>query len=369
MKKHILLIASLVIIGQCIYAQLTTTPNGANKKATVQELVGLTNVTIDYTRPGVKGREGKIWGTLVPYGFTYLGFGPSKEAPWRAGANENTTITFSRDVKINGHNLPAGKYGFFIAVGKEESIIIFSKNSSSWGSFFYNEKEDALRINVKQQVNDHLVEWLKYEFINETPNTATIALLWEKLLFPFTVEAEINNTQLAIFREELRSSKGFTSTAWVQAADWCATNNTNLEEAASWAENAINGQFIGEKNFTTLSTKARIENMLGKTQEADSLMRVAIAMGNMNEVHAYARELLATKKTKEAAAIFRSNYKKFPNQFTTNSGMARALSSEGDFKQALKYANAALAQAPDPGNKLNTEQMIGKLKDSKDINL
>ncbi len=368
MKYYFLSIAILFFCVQLADAQLTTTPNGGNKRAVVQEQIGLTTVTIDYSRPGVKGREGKIWGTLVPFGFNYLGFGSSKAAPWRAGANENTTITFSRNVKVDGKDLPAGKYGFFIAVGKESSILIFSKNSSSWGSFFYNEKEDALRLTVKQQVNDQPVEWLKFEFLNQTANTATVALLWEKWQFSFKVEAEVTNTQLEIFRDELRSPKGFTAAAYMQAANWCVLNNTNLEEAAQWAEFAINGKYIGEKTFNTLATKAKIVNMLGKNAEADALMKEAIVVGDAFQINNYASELLALKKVKEAAVIFKTNYKKFPNQYTTNMGMARAFSSEGDFKQALKYANAAMMQASDADSKEVTGQIIEKLKSGKDIN-
>ena len=368
MKKYFLLIAVLIIGGQFAVAQLTTTPNGGNKKAIVQEQIGLTTVTIDYSRPGVKGREGKIWGALVPFGFTDLGFGSSKAAPWRAGANENTTITFSGNVKLNGKELAAGKYGFFIAVGKEESILIFSKNNSSWGSFFYNENEDALRLTVKQKVNDRSAELLSFEFLNQTANAATVALIWEKWQFAFTVEAEILKTQVGIFRDELRSPKGFTSSAYMQAANWCATNNTNLEEAAQWAEFAINGKYIGEKNFNTLATKARIVNMLGKKAEGDLLIKEALTIGDVNQVDAYASQLLATKNGKEAAAIFKSNFKKFPNQFVTSSGMAKALSSEGDFKQALKYANAAFTQAQDAESKLYATQIVEKLKAGKDIN-
>src|ERR1700748_1327135 len=95
-------------------AQLTTLPSGGNKKASVSERIGITDVVIHYDRPGVKGREGQIWGKLIPAGYNDLGFGTSKAAPWRAGANENTTIEFSNDVKIEGQDLPAGKYGFFI---------------------------------------------------------------------------------------------------------------------------------------------------------------------------------------------------------------------------------------------------------------
>lgn len=368
MKKTLLVIAAFFLLQPFVHAQLTTTPNGGNKKATVAERIGLTDVTIHYDRPGVKGREGKIWGILVPYGFADLGFGTSKAAPWRAGANENTTIEFSTDVKVEGKNLTAGKYGFFIAVGKEESILIFSKNSTSWGSFFYDDKEDALRVTIKQKTMDHSVEWLRYEFMNETASSATIALLWEKWMFPFTVETDLNKNQLAIFRNELKSDKGFEWKPWAQAAEWCADNNTNLEEGLQWADYAISGQYIGEKNFRTLSIKAKLLNMTGKAAEADALMKEAIPLGSMLDIHGYARQLQAAKKMAEAASIFKANYKKFPNQFTTNMGMVRALSSEGNFKEALKYANAALPQAPDPGNKMNVESMIEKLKAGKDAN-
>ena len=367
MKKILLAPVSLFLLVQISIAQLTTVPDGGNKKATVGERIGLTDVTIHYDRPGVKGREGKIWGTLVPFGFTDLGFGTSKAAPWRAGANENTTIEFSTDVTVEGKKLPAGKYGFFIAIGKDESTLIFSKNNASWGSFFYDPKDDALRVNVKQQQLNKPVERLKYEFLSETDNGATIALEWEKWQFPFTVETDVDKYQLESFRKELTSDRGFDYKAWAQAADWAADHN-KLEEGLQWADYAVNGKFIGEKNFRTLSTKAKILSKMGKTDEADAMMKEALPFGTMNEIYAYARQLLAAKKFKEAADAFKTNYKKFPNVFTTNMGMVRAMSSEGNFKEALKYAQAALPQAPDQVNKTNVESMIEKLKAGKDVN-
>jgi len=127
MKKMFLpaLLASVLFSN----AQLTVLPNGGNKKASVTERIGLTDVTIHYDRPHVNGREGKIWGQLVPVGFVDQGFGSSKAAPWRAGSNENTIIEFSGPVKIEGQDLPAGKYGFFIAYDPGEPTLIFSKNS------------------------------------------------------------------------------------------------------------------------------------------------------------------------------------------------------------------------------------------------
>ncbi len=228
MKKLLFFIAAAITIN--CFGQLTTPPDGGNKKAWVGERIGITDVTIHYDRPVVKGREGQIYGKLVPYGFNDLGFGTSKAAPWRAGANENTTIEFSTDVKIEGKPLPAGKYGFFIATGPDEETLIFSKNNSSWGSFFYDEKEDALRVKIKPITSNESNEWLKYEFTNQTPNSATINLVWEKLRIPFKVEVDLQKEQLESFRRELRSDKGFTSNAWVQAAQYTLANNTNLEE-------------------------------------------------------------------------------------------------------------------------------------------
>jgi len=369
MKQSLLAVITFLLLQPCLYAQLTTPPNGGNKKATVAERIALTDVTIHYDRPGVKGREGKIWGTLVPYGFTDQGFGTSKAAPWRAGANENTTIEFSTDVKVEGKDLPAGKYGFFIAVGKEESILIFSKNSTSWGSFFYDDKEDVLRVTIKQKTNEQPVEWLKFEFLNETKNSATIALAWEKWMFPFTVETDLNKQQAIIFSNELKNATGFDWKPWAQAAEWSADNNYDLQQGLQWADYAISGQYVGEKNFRTLSDKARLLSMTGKTAEADALMKEAIPYGDMNDIRLYALQLMKAKKTKEAAELFRANYKKYPNKFTTNMGMARAFSSESNFKEALKYANAALSQATDPASKTLAENMIVQLKAGKDVNL
>src|SRR5688572_3319052 len=230
MKKIMMTLAVLLLVQQWSVAQLTTVASGGNKKAWVGERIGLTDITIHYNRPAVKGREGKIWGALVPYGFTDMEYGTSKSAPWRAGANENTTIEFSDDVLVEGKKLAAGKYGFFIATGQNESTLIFSKNNSAWGSYFYDEAADALRVTVKQQPLDRSVEMLQFVFLNQTENSATIALQWEKLMFPFKVEADVKGAQLAMFRQELASAKGFEWQAWAQAANWTAEQNTNLEE-------------------------------------------------------------------------------------------------------------------------------------------
>lgn len=347
---------------------LTVAPSGGNKKAAVSERIGLTDVVVTYDRPGVKGREGKVWGELVPVGFTDPGFGNSKSAPWRAGANENTTFKFTNDVKIQGQPLPAGKYGFFIAYSPEECTLIFSKNSTSWGHYFYNAAEDALRVKVKPQALDKSVEWLKYEFMNETENSATVALQWEKLSIPFTIEVDYVKDQLESFRRELRTENGFIWQSWDQAAAWCLQRSVNLEEALLWADTASSAIFGGDKAFIAWSTKAQIQEKLGRNEEAAATMKMAMAFASMNEIHQYGRRLLQQKKTKEALEIFKTNYSKNPNQFTTLMGLVRGYSAVADYKNALKYANLALPLAPNEQNKTSVTAMIVKLKEGKDVN-
>ncbi len=346
---------------------LTVLPSGGNKKAAVSERIGITDVTIHYDRPGVKGREGKIWSQLVPVGFTDPGFGSSKSAPWRAGSNENTTIEFSTAVKIEGQSLYAGKYGFFIAYNPDECTLIFSKNSSSWGHYYYTEKEDALRVKVKPQPLDKMVEWLKYEFSNQTENSAVVSLQWEKLSIPFKIEVDYINTQIESFRKELRTEKGFIWQSWDQAAQWCVQHNVNLEEALLWTDSSTNN-FGGEKSFTSWNTRAQVLQKLGRNSEADAVMKRALPMGSVNEIHQYGRQLLGQKKHKEAFAIFKMNYDTNPDQYTTLMGLTRGYSGLGDFKNALKYANMAINKAPDEANKKYVQGLADKLKEGKDIN-
>ncbi|MEP6677137.1 MAG: DUF2911 domain-containing protein [Ferruginibacter sp.] len=370
MKFKILFILFAALYGSSVFSQgLITPPDGGNKKATTAERIGITDVTIHYDRPAVKGRDGKIWGGLVHKGFMDLGFGTSKAAPWRAGANENTTFTFSTDVKIEGQPLAAGTYGFFIAMGDGTATLIFSKNATAWGSFFYKESEDVLRVNVKTAPLAESVERLKYEFSDEKDNSAVVALYWEKLKIPFTVEVDYVKTQMESFRKELQSDKGFEWKAYDQAADFAAEHKTNLDEALEWSNYSINGVFVGQKNFKTLSTKAKILSASNKNAEADAVMKEAMPMATMQELHAYGRQLLREKKNKEALEVFIANGKKYPNVFTTNMGLMRAYSANGDYANALKYAKAAQPQAPDKANKDALENFVKMLEAGKDINM
>lgn len=346
---------------------LTVEPDGGNLKATLSEQIGIVKIAISYGRPGVKGREGRIWGTSVAhYGFKDLGHGTSNAAPWRAGANENTTFTFSHPVKIEGKDLAAGTYGFFISLGEQESTLIFSKISNSWGSFYYDPTEDALRVTVKNETLDKSVEWLKYEFSDETKNSAVVSLCWEKRRIPFKIEADTQKAQIASFKNELRTTRPYYH--FIEAANYCIVNNIELEQALAWMDRAIYFRIMGQKNFQTLSTKAAVLMKMNRMVEAKKVMEEAVPMGSLNEVHQYARTLLNMNQTQEAFKVFKANYDKHPNVLTTNVGLGRAYSAMGDYKKALEYMKAALPQAAEGLERNNVENLIKKLEEGKNAN-
>jgi len=180
----VLALVLLLVLPSAALAQGQVRPS---LKASVSQRLGADgDVTIEYSRPGVKGR--KIWGGLVPFGLAPGNkYSKDKPFPWRAGANENTTIEFKKDVLIEGKPLAAGKYGLHMIPGDKEWIIIFSKNNSAWGSFAYNEAEDALRVTVTPVPSPHQ-EWLMYGFEDLAGTSATAYLHWEQLKVPFKIK-------------------------------------------------------------------------------------------------------------------------------------------------------------------------------------
>jgi tetratricopeptide (TPR) repeat protein len=370
--KNCLSLLAIILSAALSFAQTpynSAAPNGYTKKAVVSEQVGLTQVTITYHRPAVRGREGKIWGGVVHKGFIDQGFGKGNPAPWRAGANENTVIEFDSDVKIEGQILPKGKYGLFIAYDPVESIVIFSKRSDAWGSFFYDEKEDALRVKAKPQPIEKSVENLKYEFSNQTPNSAVIALSWEKLSIPFKVEVDYLKQQFEAFVAESQNPRGFTWQGLNIAANWTLQNDYQLEKGLEWATLATSPKFPGDPTaFPALATKALILDKLGKSDEAAAVTKTALPLGSVVELQQFGRQLLAAKKPQAALEVFQFNYNKNPNQFTTLTGMARGLSANGEYAKALEFANKALQLAPNDSGKQAVQAMIEKLKAGRDIN-
>lgn len=353
------------------FAGLSLPPSGNNQKASVTQFIGPVKVTIDYSSPAVHGpatpaggpavdRRGKIWGGVVPYGLNDLNFGTTKQSPWRAGANENTVFSVSHPVLIEGQPLAAGRYGFHIIVEKDEWTLIFSKNSTAWGSFFYDPQDDVLRVKVKPHQHEYR-EYLTYEFLDRKQDEATAEIQWEELAAGWKINVpKVNEIYLSLLRKELPSSIGFSERAWVNAVQFCLQNNINLEEALTWSDYAINGPFVGQKNFNTLSAKAQVLAKLNRADEAKTLMRTALELPGTTvfEIHQYGRMLLNAKQAQEAFQVFEFNAKRFGETWPTHVGMARGYAAIGNKAKALEHAKKALPQAPDPVNKAGIEALI-----------
>jgi len=342
--------------------------SGDNQRATVMQQVGPVDVTISYGSPRVvlKGndRRGKIWGALVPYGLTALDFNDCKSCPWRAGANEGTVVTVSDEVKIQGKSLPAGSYGLFAITGPDEWTFIFSKNATSWGAYWYDPKEDVLRVTAKPAKSEYH-EWLTYEFTEREPAKVTVALKWEDLQVPFTIGVDDAPARWAAkMKDALRGYTGFSWENWQQAADYCLKNKINLPDALDWAQRAAGPNFGGANEVLALTTLARAEAANGKEAEAAKTWEKAVALPGATpiQIHMVARSLLAEGKTQQALSIFQTNAKRFPDQWPVNVGLMRGYAGVGDAKKALDAARLALKQSPDEVNRKSIEGAIAKLE-------
>ena len=353
---------------------LTLPPSGNNQKATVVQYIGPVRVSIEYSSPAVHGpdgkdRRGQIWGKLVPYGLSTSGFGNGKPDPWRAGANENTVFAVSHDVTIEGKTLPAGRYGLHMIPGEDEWTLIFSKNASAWGSFFYDDADDALRVTVKPHKHEYR-EWLSYEFPTRKPDEATAELQWEELAVGWNIKVNnVDDIYMARLHQELASVPGFMYQGYDAAAQYTLQSGKHLEDGLKWADQAISQPFIGQKNFTTLNVKAQILAKMGREEESAKLMDEAIHIPATTalEIHGYGRQLLAEKKTEEALKVFQFNAQRNGDAWPVHVGLMRGYAANGDLQKALEHARKALPQAPDDLNKKNLEALVKTLEEGKNI--
>jgi hypothetical protein len=320
-----------------------------SQHSVLTQRIGITDITINYHRPLVNGR--KIWGDLVPYGQV-----------WRAGANENTTIAFSDPVTIEGQPLDKGVYGLHMIPGENEWTVIFSRNSTSWGSFTYKQEEDALRVTVKPQPAD-MHNALTYDFDKLTPTSAVVELEWEKVAVPFKVDVDVNKIVEANLHQQLRGLPQYTWEGWDDAANYLLAQKTDLDEALKYEDQSIQV----EKRFDNLLTKSNILDAMGKKDEADTTRKQALAMANPLQLHIYARQLQGQKHQDEAFAIFRENARKHPDEWFVHTGMARVYCGQGNFNDAVKEMKLALAAAPD-GQKTYVEGLVKRLQAKQDIN-
>ncbi len=331
-------------------AQMVLSLPQASQRAVVSQRISLTDITITYHRPLVNGR--KIWGGLVPYGEV-----------WRAGSNENTTIEFSTAVTVEGKPLPKGIYGLHMIPTADSCTVIFSKASTSWGSYTYKEAEDALRVTVKPQPTE-MHEALEYEFDELKPTSANATLKWDKLAVPFAIAINEEETTLPLIRNQMRGILQYSWDTWYAAANFCLERKINLEEALKWVDKSIQL----ESRFENLGLKANILKALNKGPEAAAAQAKAMELASAQQLYFYGRQLQGQKKGDEALEVFRGVAKRFPDGIYGHLAKARVASSAGDFATAVKEAKEAQTASPDDQQKAAIQALINRLEKKEDVN-
>jgi tetratricopeptide (TPR) repeat protein len=348
-KQLCILLAVWAAVTPFALAQSILDTPRPSQHAQVSQRIGITDITVNYSRPLVNNR--KIWGTLVPYGEV-----------WRAGANENTTISFSDPVTIEGKPLAKGVYGLHMIPNADEWTVIFSKNSSAWGSFTYNQAEDALRVNIKPQTTD-FHEALLYDFDAVKPESGVLSLKWEKVSVPINIGVDVNQIVAHNLPDQLRGGVRYTWEAWDEAANYLLDHNLSLEDALADSNHSIQV----EERFDNLVTKEQILDKLGRKDEAKAVEAKALGMGNPLQIHTYGRQLQIHGQQDRAFQIFRVNMQKNPDNWLTHSEAARISCASGDYDKAVKEMQLSADNAP-PDTKSYMQMLVRRLQAKEDIN-
>lgn len=359
MRRKVFLSATAIIMLMCLSAidcvSQVTTPRTPSPAAMVQQTIGISTVTVKYSRPSVKGRE--VWGKLVPYGWNVQAFGAGNSAPWRAGANENTVIQFSHDAKVEGHPIPAGSYGLSFVINADNTgQVILSKDYKSWGSFFYDSTKDEMRAPIQIRSIPE-TEMLTYDFINNTKTSSELVLDWEKKQFPVKIEFDVDKIVMNNATEELKGAIGFNSIGFSSAANYALQNKVNLDQALKWINTAI----AQNNNFNNLSTKANILREMGNTAEADKIMKDALAVASEFEVNNYGYQLLIAGDNDKAIEILILNTQRHPKSANTWDSLGEAYATKGDTKNAIINFKKALSMNPPANVKANSEKFLHQL--------
>lgn len=327
--KKIAISMLLLASGTLASAQTELKKPEASQYASVTQRIGLSTISITYHSPLAKGRN--IWGKLVPY-----------NEVWRAGANENTTISFSSDVKIEGQALAAGTYGLHMIPTEKEWTVIFSTNYYAWGSFFYTPKEDALRVTVNPK-SAPMQDWLSYTFTNPQPQSVNAEMHWEKMSVSFAITVDVPEVVYQSMKKELTNAPGFQWQAYNQAANHCISNGIHLDEAAEWVKKSLDMQ----QNFTNLSSQSRLLQKQGKNEEAGVVKKQAFSLADESQLNNYGYELIAQGKTAEAFEIFKLNVARYPKSWNVYDSLGEVLEMMGDTKGAISNYKIALSKAPE----------------------
>ncbi len=332
------------------YAQVTT-PRTPSPGALASQTVGISIITVKYSRPSVKNR--KVWGELVPYGWAVQGTVLS--APWRAGANENTMITLSHSAIIEGTVVPAGTYGLFFVLNQDNSgEVILSKDYRSWGSFSYNQSQDQLRARIQIRDNTYHTELLTYDFVNLTQNSTELVLNWEKKQFPVKIEFAVDEIVVANAKEELKGPIGFIGAGWTSAANYCLTNNFDLEQGLKWIEqtSAI------APTFNALRIKSGLLEKMGKKAEAEKTMAEALTNAREDELNIQAYTYMAQGNMDKAIKLFLMTTEHFPKSANAWDSLGEGYATLGDRANAIKCFKKSLSLNPAENVKVNSEKFL-----------
>jgi tetratricopeptide (TPR) repeat protein len=243
----------------------------ASPAASVKAALGATDITIDYHRPGVKGR--KIWGGLVPFGEV-----------WRLGANEATTISFSSAVRIEGHDVPAGKYALFALPTADSWTLILNKQAEQWGAYDYKKDQDLVRFDVKPKPGP-ATEWMLFTITPDGPSAVTVEMAWESLRVPFRVEADVQKVVWQSLDTALAGKPD--AELYLQAANYALSEGKRLDDAMTWADKSIALQ----DGFWNHEIKARLLQKQGKVDEAVTHLDKAIVLAKGKAPQVYIDEL------------------------------------------------------------------------------
>jgi len=340
-------------------------PRFPSPAASLEQTIGLSTIKINYSRPSVISPEGidrtsRIWGVLVPYDFNARpSSSEGKPIPWRAGANENTTIAFSHDAQVEGNPIPAGSYGLHIAIHEAGgATVIFSKKTDAWGSFSYDEADDVLRVEAETTENEHTPR-LKYSIENVDGTLGRVSLDWELKRIAFKVAFDTHGMVMTGFEEYLTDTTGLKGKDYERAAKYCADNNLNLDDGLTWIDLAI----ARGESFGSLGVKAQLLVAKGQTEEAQIVQSQALALPSTTakNYYSYGTQLLKKGDRKAAQDIYEKLMTKWPDEWVAPHGMARIHSAMGNYDQAIEFEKDALAKAPDV-NKGYIEWAISKLE-------
>jgi tetratricopeptide (TPR) repeat protein len=312
-------------------------------EALVKQTIGYTDISIQYHSPGARGRQ--IWGGIVPFGQV-----------WRAGANENTVFSITHDAEIEGQILPAGTYGLHLLPEKEEWTFIFSKNHTSWGSYFYDQKEDVLRITVPVETAPEFREWMSFDFHQRDRGEASVQLSWGAQRAGFSIQLDIDQIALENIRLQLRSDAYWEWFSWCQAAAYCAEYEINTDEALEWIDRSIAMQ----ENFSNWDVKSDLLRQKGDPKGAQEAIQRAIEVGTPVYIERYARRFLGKKEYDKAVELFDKALEKDPTYWRALMNKGVALEGMNKKLDALKAYKLALGSAP-KNIKQSIEEKIKKL--------